>query len=65
MKTYDALSIVSYIVGGAGFLFGLDVLLDWPIPVRSRALKKRVSWSLTPQTVAGGGASVLFDLRFP
>lgn len=60
-RNYAIGSYVAYGVGAAAVLFGLDILLGWPIPMGKRS---QSTWMLTPIPTAGGSSLVLeFRLR--
>jgi len=66
-RTWQGLSIAGYVLGAVSLLAGLDVLFDWPVPVRRLfgADSELAGWRVVPGLAPDGSAGLMFELPLP
>ncbi|MBM4354025.1 MAG: hypothetical protein FJ109_09570, partial [Deltaproteobacteria bacterium] len=64
-RTWQGLSVASYVLGAVSILAGLDVLFSWPLPVRRIFGSDVAGWRLLPGVTPDGSAGLTFELPLP
>ncbi len=65
-RTWQGLSIAGYVLGAVSILAGVDILLEWPIPVRRLfGGAELAGWKVLPGLAPDGSAGFTFELPLP